>query len=189
VLYIGVTGHQDLGDPWSWEWVEDRISKLLRAIDSDLIGISSLAVGADQLFAETIIHCGGKLFAVIPFADYERTFNSAKDIDHYRYLLKKSSYTTVLKARRTDEESYLAAGKLVVERSQTMVAVWNGKPAAGLGGTGDIVHHAISEQKHVIHINPSTRTVTLVSPLDVDRRELSNPPFSLGHREEPNSSI
>jgi hypothetical protein len=56
--------------------------------------------------------------------------------------------------------SYLAAGKRVVDMSDVMVAIWNGKPAEGLGGTADIVQYALAQKKPVIHINPTARTST-----------------------------
>lgn len=66
----------------------------------------------------------------------------------------------VLPRKTSDEESYLAAGQKVVELSNVMIAVWNGKPAAGLGGTADIVDYARQKNKQICHINPLTRTVT-----------------------------
>lgn len=66
----------------------------------------------------------------------------------------------VLPRKASDEESYLAAGQKVVDLSNMMIAVWNGKPAAGLGGTADIVDYALQKKKQLYHINPLTHVVT-----------------------------
>ena len=57
------------------------------------------------------------------------------------------------------EKSYLEAGKRLVNESDTLVAVWDGKTAKGPGGTGDIVAYALKSGKKVIHINPIARQV------------------------------
>ncbi len=40
-----------------------------------------------------------------------------------------------------------------------MMAVWDGEPAQGLGGTGDVVDYALARRKPVIHIDPIKRRV------------------------------
>ena len=35
-----------------------------------------------------------------------------------------------------------AAGKAIAERSDLVLAVWDGRPAGGLGGTADVVKYA-----------------------------------------------
>jgi hypothetical protein len=65
----------------------------------------------------------------------------------------------VLDTHGTDEDAYLAAGQRVVELSDIVLAVWNGKPAKGKGGTADVVAYAIRRGMPLIHINPISRTV------------------------------
>ncbi len=55
------------------------------------------------------------------------------------------------------EEAYMAAGQEIVRLAELMIAVWNGAPAAGLGGTGDVVRHARQSGRKVWHLNPVTR--------------------------------
>jgi hypothetical protein len=38
--------------------------------------------------------------------------------------------------------------------------VWDGEPAKGLGGTGDVVGYAVQKGKDLIHLNPVNRSVT-----------------------------
>jgi hypothetical protein len=51
-----------------------------------------------------------------------------------------------------------------VESSDLMIAVWDGKPAKGKGGTADIVADAVTSAVPVVHIDPVERTVTKLQP-------------------------
>lgn len=166
-MRIGITGHQRLSDPSGWDWVQSEMLALVRKSPRPLVAISSLAIGADQLFAEIVLQAGGTLEAVIPFEEYEKTFTGDADKASYRSLLTSSSNVEVLPKTHSDEEAYLSAGKRVVDRCELLVAVWDGKPAAGLGGTGDVVKYALQIQREVVHLNPSTRKIVeAVGPRD-----------------------
>ncbi len=47
-----------------------------------------------------------------------------------------------------------------------MVAVWNGRPAAGLGGTADIVKYALNSGKPVLHLDPESRTTEMLHKVE-----------------------
>lgn len=163
-MVLGVTGHQKLDDEEAWGWVAEEISAALSRSPPPLIGLSSLAVGADQLFAALVLAHGGELRAVLPFAGYAETFSPGKDLDGYRALLGRAASVEVLRARSGWQESYLAAGQRVVNLSDMVIAVWNGEEAAGLGGTGDIVRYALEEHKDLLHVNPVLREVRRLVP-------------------------
>jgi hypothetical protein len=157
--YIGITGHQKLDDPKAWPWVEEQLNNVVIECKSHLVGISSLAIGADQLFANIVLNHGGELYVVLPFENYEEKFEGAKAQAEYNRILSRATTVEILTRTGNDEEAYLAAGKRVVDISTLMSAVWNGKKAAGLGGTGDIVEYTKGVGKEVIHINPVLREV------------------------------
>jgi hypothetical protein len=154
---IGVTGHQRLEGPGVWIWVASVMRVELSRVTPPLVGVTSLAIGADQLFARLVLELGGKLHAVLPFAGIERSF-SPGDVPAYRELVAQST-VEVLKVAGTDEDAYLAAGLRIAELSDVLLAVWNGKPAKGKGGTADVVSYATSRQWPLIHIDPILRTV------------------------------
>lgn len=154
---VGITGHQRLKDSTAWPWVESTMREELAAMAMPLVGVTSLAIGADQLLASLVIELGGEIQAVIPFPDIERTF-SAKDLPAYRRLAQKATLE-VLKTQGTHEDAYLAAGQRVVDLSDILFAVWDGKSAKGKGGTADIVAYASQRALPVIYINPISRTV------------------------------
>jgi len=159
-MRVGITGHQRLGESADWDWVSRELDRLLSSFAPPLVGITSLAVGADQLFADAVLRQGGTLEAVIPFAGYEMTFPEGRERQAYTRLLRQALKREVLEKHGSDEEAYLASGKLVADRSELLIAVWDGRPAGGLGGTGDIVRYAVQRGKQTLHLNPVTQEVS-----------------------------
>lgn len=46
----------------------------------------------------------------------------------------------------------MAVGRTVVGRCDLLLAVWDGQPAAGLGGTADVVSH-VNDRGKAVEIN------------------------------------
>jgi hypothetical protein len=137
---IGITGHQTLT-------AATRVlvrEALLAALQDypQITGISSLADGADQLFAEAVLTSGGDLVAVIPSADYASSFASREARTRFESLRARASSVIELPAREPTEAAFWAAGREVVKRSEILFAVWDGRHASGLGGTADVVSYA-----------------------------------------------
>jgi len=158
-MNVGITGHQNLENP---SWVESEIDKVLDGLPMPIIGFSSLAAGADQIFAQSVLKHGGNITAVLPFKGYENVFQGEKNKKNYILLLAQSTNKIVLEKEGSEEKSYLIAGKKVTDMSDLIIAVWNGKPARGLGGTADIIDYAKREGKEIIHINPHTQEVIFI---------------------------
>ncbi|MBS1844264.1 MAG: hypothetical protein JST53_07585 [Actinobacteria bacterium] len=137
---MGITGHQGLDASTASAVSRALVAELSKV--GALCGIGSLAEGADQLFAEETLRQGGSLVAVIPSARYETSFSGQQALDTYRRLLGRAETVIELGYDAPGEEAYWAAGKEVVNLSERMVAVWDGKPAGGLGGTADVVAFA-----------------------------------------------
>lgn len=156
-MNIGISGHQRLDDPAAWSWVADMIAETLDHVSGPLVAVTSLAVGADQLLAQLVIARGGRVHAVLPFRDIERSF--ADDaLAAYRQLVSHAE-VEVLNQNGTDEDAYLAAGKRVADLADLLIAVWDGESAKGKGGTADIVRYAAHRNVPLVHINPVTRAV------------------------------
>jgi hypothetical protein len=136
-----------------------EMDNFLAKLEQPLTGISCLAVGADSLFAGLILQRGGRLEVILPFREYEQEL-PVQQKDKYQALLKMASAITVLEKRQSKQESYFEASKKVVDAADLLLAVWDGKPAKGLGGTADIVKYARQELKPVIHVDPISRSVT-----------------------------
>jgi hypothetical protein len=161
-MKFGITGHQHLKDPSAWKWVDVQIDCLLSKQNAIPEGLTSLAIGADSLFAEAILRHNGSLYVIVPFEGYESKFSEGADREKYFKLLEKATYTKILRKSGSDEEAYLKAGERIVDMADMLVAVWDGKPAAGLGGTADIVEYATQRHKPILHLNPITRTINKI---------------------------
>lgn len=155
---IGITGHQSLPEPASWRWVEQEMDQFLGGVSISLVGISSLAAGSDQLFAKLVLEHGGALEVIIPFVGYESTFVAEREREEFKRLVRQCARSETLVRLGTDEEAYLAAGKRVIDLSELIVAVWDGEPRRGVGGTSDAIKYASQRGKRIFHFNPITRT-------------------------------
>jgi hypothetical protein len=155
-MRVGITGHQRLEDPGVWPWVRSEIDALLVRLPKPLIGVSSLAAGSDQIFAEAVLKHGGQLEVVVPHIRYECVFGQ-DDRSAYQALLARAHHVETLGKTGSGQGAYLRAGQRVVDMSDVVIAVWDGRPAAGEGGTGDIVAYARRREKHIWHIDPINR--------------------------------
>jgi hypothetical protein len=107
--------------------------------------LSPLAVGADRLVAEAALPLGYALEAVLPFAQAEYENDFPDSVAGFRGLLAQAAGKLELDGGRGDDEnrSYEAVGRHVVRNADLLVALWDGRPANGRGGTGDIVRFAV----------------------------------------------
>ena len=152
-MNIGITGHRTLRAN-DWTWTDEELRLFLRTLQMPLLAWTSLAPGADQHFAETALAEGAKLHVVLPFDSYEDTLTDRQDREEYRRLLRLASKVDVLQSTGNVDQDYYNAGREIVRQCNGIVAVWNGEPARGLGGTADIVSFARLLGKPVHWINP-----------------------------------
>jgi hypothetical protein len=145
-VIIGLTGHQDL-PPAVVRYTREKLRDI--GSQAELVGVCSLAVGADQLFAEAVLASGGALWVVVPSRGYESTFDKQADLERFRELLGRAEKVEELTFSEPSETAYFAAGRRIVELCDKLVAVWDGKKARGLGGTGDVVAYANQKGKPV----------------------------------------
>jgi predicted flavoprotein YhiN len=158
-MKAGITGHQHLGGQENAAWVAEQIEQAI--VQNQVAhGYTSLALGADQIFARTLRQRGLPYTAIIPCQDYELTFQTSEHLEHYQTLLQSAANIIVLDFKAPEEAAFFAAGKRVVELADFMIAVWNGLPAKGLGGTADVVQYAREMKKRVMHLNPISFSAT-----------------------------
>jgi hypothetical protein len=139
---IGVTGHRHL-TPETVGMVTRTLRESLRrhAAGRPLVGISCLAEGADQLFAEAVLEEGGELDVVVPAVDYgDRMTGEARE--GFDRLAARARRVTRLPYPESKGPAYMAASLVLVERSDLLLAVWDGARSASFSGTGDVVDYA-----------------------------------------------
>jgi hypothetical protein len=136
----------------------DAIRRQLTADDaagSPLLRLlSPLAEGADRLVAKLAIDRGYRLEAILPFAEeeYKRDFATpvtpgltpSQCLAEFDQLRSQALSVLELDGDRDAENaSYEAVGRAVVRNSDVLLAIWNGMPGAGRGGTADTVRFAL----------------------------------------------
>jgi hypothetical protein len=140
-MRIAITGHRGL--PAQTERLVDRAirEQLAAYAGSDLTGVSNLADGADQLFAQAVLDAGGQLEVIVPAARYR---DGLPESAHAAYdaLLSRASSVHRLDRIESDEEAHMEASNAMLDRAERLFAVWDGKPARGYGGTADVVAEA-----------------------------------------------
>jgi hypothetical protein len=138
---VGMTGHQGLPTPTA-ELVKAALRDTLSAYTPNLVGVTMLGPGADQLFARLVLELGGALYVVVPAAEYRDGFEDPDAQTGYDELYGRASYFEALGHTESTEQAHMDGGKVVVDRSSVLVAVWDGEPSRGLGGTADVVSYA-----------------------------------------------
>jgi len=169
-LRIGVTGHRTLENeeelaPLVREQV-NRVLGLLEAKETTLTlsAVSQLADGADRLVVREVravaegrgeearVEC----YLPMPREEYARV----QDFEPWseREFEEMLREATVVREPATGtghsdrHEAYRSAGHLLVGRCDVLIALWDGLPARGRGGTAEIVAWAAARSKPCIWI-------------------------------------
>ena len=160
---LGVTGHRDLDpdDPalvdavrGALDLIRSRCRTGTAVTPVQLTVVSALAEGADRIVAREALGCGTRLEVVLPLAldEYLTDFESDTSKSEFRALLDQASAVTELADAGPRDQAYEHAGRATVDRSDVLVALWDGQPGRGRGGTADIVAYARREHVPVVQI-------------------------------------
>jgi ADP-ribose pyrophosphatase YjhB (NUDIX family) len=159
-LRIGASGHQQIGDEVTIEFVSRQLRELLTTFQRQahergqkIIAHSALAIGTDRLFVKTALALGIPVEVVKPCAQYADIYDSPESREEYYYLLSRCQQVYELPIQECSEDAYLAAGHWIVDHSDLMILVWNGYPAGGKGGTADIASYARLVHCPFIHLH------------------------------------
>ena len=117
--------------------------------------VSPLAEGADRLVTEEARNFAVRLHAPLPFPQPEYEEDFPKTAPEFRALLQGADKLELDGAHSLSraEASYLEVGRFVVRNCDLLIAIWDGQPARGPGGTGDIVQFAAEFGVPVWHID------------------------------------
>lgn len=183
-LRVGITGHRfDKIDQASASMLEAKAEAILRclvdatldvqreannrgeysayrqAARPDLRFATPLAEGADQFTARAAERLGFTLDVMLPFP-VDRTEADFDEIalEGFRKLMKSpalgSKIELELEPGATDAMAYDAVGRLVLAHSDVLLTLWDRQPAAGLGGTAEIVAEAQQRGLIVVLLSP-----------------------------------
>ena len=165
---VGFTGHRELRDPARIKVaLRQVLQELKQKCDGRLLTFSSIANGADALFADESIALKLPWKAVLPFP---KKFYLESVAEEERHVI--NSYTEKAYAVETmplsvqQEDLYLNCGIRTVDDCDVLVAVWDGEPARGKGGTADVVAYARQINKQVIWIHAMTGEIRREDSVD-----------------------
>jgi hypothetical protein len=177
VISIGVTGHRFLVEV---KKLQEGIDQALIRIDQKYPGqawsvISSLAEGADRLVVERVVSYRPSAGLVVPlplpFDEYQKDFSSDESKHAFLQWFNRAREVIPPPDVIAREDGYWVAGKYVLEHCAVLVALWDGQPEQGKGGTGAIV--AIARKKHL----------PLAWVQCGNRQPATQQPLSLGNRQ------
>lgn len=139
---IGITGHSNLSGTTS-HLVAEAIRATVTAYTTDnLVGVTCLARGADQIFARVVLDSGGAIEVILPAADYRDRKVKPDNAATFDDLISRATSVHTMPARESNRDAYLAASAHLLNDVDELIAIWDGAPADGHGGTGDVVHAA-----------------------------------------------
>jgi hypothetical protein len=190
-LRIGVTGHrvppklpEDSEAPL--RLLIDRIFATVvearheRDQAGDIVIVSSLAEGSDRIVAYAGIAAGIKLEAVLPFsrAEYMRDFETKASRVEFEQLLALAANVFELDGAADERpRAYEAAGLFMLANIDVLIAIWDGRSAAGIGGTSEIVSRAMSDGILVVWIEPlHPNTIKVSRPEAAEAKGAAAPP-------------
>ena len=174
VLAVGVTGHRaDMLPDDSIPLLRERIRDVLQRIEEagrDLLAaerscfapfeprlrfVSPVADGADQIAAEVALELGWELQAILPFerAHYRASLASQGARERFDALVERSTCLLELPGDPAHAlDAYVMTGRATVAHCDVLIAVWDGLPPRGRGGTGEVVQLALTRGTAIIHV-------------------------------------
>jgi hypothetical protein len=175
-LAIGFTGHRVLADEAMCQKSIFQFLEQRKASTPGLVyGVASIASGADLLFAESCIELKLPLYVLLPMPVEE----FRKDFDEIAWsraekILDKAASVEVTGGNQSRDERYYECGIETVLRSRLLLAVWNGSPSHGLGGTEDIVSFAKGIGRPVVWLHSVTGDVQVFNQ-ETEQKLLDDP--------------
>ncbi|HTK57557.1 MAG TPA: hypothetical protein VL336_01095 [Sphingomicrobium sp.] len=169
---LGVTGHRSGSLGPGAQTVTDRIADAVRDITSaaldqyssnrgwysqsppQLLMVSPLADGADQIAANAALANGYALHVVLPFTRKQTCAEVAEPFrGEFDRLADAAGCLLELPGNPADPlEAYVMAGRATLAHCDVLIAVWDGQVPRGRGGTGEVVELAMARGIPIIHI-------------------------------------
>jgi hypothetical protein len=130
--------------------------------------LTPLAEGSDRLAAKEVLKLpDSRIEVVLPLTkeDYLQDFNTQESRQEFEGLLILARRPITLKRQNLSEEfpqgdlaearrrAYEDVGRYVVDHCDILIALWDGEPSRGKGGTAEIIDYAEKRNRPVIIIS------------------------------------
>lgn len=179
---VGIVGHRPNRLPKNTSVLEQKVSEILQEIKKEVNvfyennkelfskeeiifkAISPLAEGTDRFFARKAIQLGYQLNCPFPFIknEYEKDFHpdlalTENSLEEFRSILfDASDNLSVFEidgCREKSSEAYGICGDVVLEQSDILIVVWDGKRQHKKGGTEETMRIAFAKGIPIILID------------------------------------
>lgn len=156
-LTISITGHRPnrlTGSPKKLKALCQQVLNVIHQDTPDAIALSPLAEGADRIFAQAAVDTGMRLDAIFPFQedDYRTTFLSPHSDDYFQLKDQAHNIHLMNGDIKHMDQGFYELGRSLVEASSLLVAIWDGPPGQGKGGTPEVIELAKASGKPVVWI-------------------------------------
>jgi hypothetical protein len=146
-LVIGIIGHRWVRESPGLHKAIDRVVEEINHAYSrrSLKILSPLAEGADRIVAKRILSSPeAHLIALLPFPakDYLEDFSTPESVKEFQDLCHQADQVIELHGNQVRDDAYAVLGKTLLDASAVLIAIWDGEPARGRGGTAEIVQEA-----------------------------------------------
>jgi uncharacterized phage-like protein YoqJ len=148
-LVIGITGHRSVKETEEVQYRVDLVLEKLRLAypNRKWIVLSPLAEGTDRIVVKRIQQFANAIakhvvILPLPMDEYQKDFSTPASKQEFNQLLSQADDVVELIPKKDRDEAYAQAGQYILRNCDVLVAIWDGKPERGKGGTGEIVRHA-----------------------------------------------
>src|SRR5262249_167337 len=138
MLRVGITGHTNLTEA-ATRLVYRNLVTVLRRTVGGLRGVTCLAEGADQIFAEAILAARGSYEVIVPARDYRTRAIRPENTRRFDSLIRGAGNGMHLRREGWKEGAFASANAAMIARSDRIVAVWDGRTSGRVGGTAHTV--------------------------------------------------
>ena len=133
--------------------------------------VSPVADGADQIAAVAALELGWELQAILPFdrATYRASLANDRAREQMDSLISRATCLLELPGELDHSlDAYVMTGRATVAHCDILIAVWDGLPPRGRGGTGEVVQLALTRGTAIVHVpmTPGGDTRILWSAFD-----------------------
>ena len=133
--------------------------------------VSPIADGADQIAAEVALDLGWDLQAILPFerSAYRASLANEGARERFDHLMERADCLLELPGDPDQSlDAYVMTGRATVAHCDVLIAIWDGLPPRGRGGTGEVVQLALTRGTAIVHVplSPGGDTRVLWSAFD-----------------------
>jgi hypothetical protein len=162
---VGFTGHRHLTDPaGAAAAIRGALDALRREVPGEWIALSSIAGGSDQLFVQQARDSGLAWHAILPMtrAEFAKDF-TPQGWEAVEQMLAAADHVRTIDENGDRKDGYLDCGIETVNGADVLIAVWDGEPARGKGGTADVVEYARSTGTPLLIVDADSHEVRKVN--------------------------